>query len=176
VPESTNKPAGSARSVTNVRAIGGMIVDHTPTKRVRSHEDMSPWALLCAAAGRHLGFMLNEPRVADVDGWGEAAREVRYRCECTRWKYEVVDAEGRTMSRSVQYGGGELLIGGGRGEQAHAKKVWLDRVQERRDAAIRKADADAAQQEGGAVAEHKASVAKKAPAKPRRSRRKTGTA
>lgn len=145
----------------NIRTIGGMIVDHTPTRRVKTLEEMSPWALLCATTGRHLGFMLNDPRVADVEGWGEAAQEVHYRCECTRWKYEVVDAFGHTMSRSVQYGGGELLIGGGSGSRAEAKLVWLRQVRERRDAAIAKADAEAALEARAAVAEHKASVAKR---------------
>jgi len=160
VADRPNKPAGSARPVTGVRTIGGMIVDHTPTKRVKTLEDMSPWALLCAATGRHLGFMLNDPRVADVDGWGETAQEVHYRCDCTRWKYEVVDAFGHTISRSVQYGGGELLIDGGSGIRAEAKLVWLRRVRERRDAALREADAAAALEERVAVAEHKAQVAK----------------
>lgn len=167
-----NKPAGAARPVTNVRQIGGMIIDHTPTRRVKTLEEMTPWALLCAATGRHLGFMLNDPRVGDVDGWGEAAQEVHYRCDCTRWKYEVVDAAGHTLSRSVQYGGGELLIDGGSGSRAEAKLVWLRHVRDRRDAAIAKADAEAAREERVAVAGHKAEVAKR----PRRTRRKTDPA
>jgi hypothetical protein len=145
-------------SAPNVRQLGGMIVDHTPTRRVKSLEDMSPWALLCAATGRHLGFMLNDPRVADVDGWGESAQEVHYRCDCTRWKYEVVDAFGHIMSRSVQYGGGELLIDGGVGSRAEAKLVWLRKVRERRDAAVRKADAHADLEGRVAVAAHKAEL------------------
>jgi hypothetical protein len=160
-------------NVPSIRKIGGMIVDHTPTQRVKSYEHMSAHALLCAAAGRHLGFLTNDPVCAEVEGWGRIrALEVHYRCDCTRWRYEVVDADtAETISRSTQYGGGELLEPGAN-SQREAKKVWLDQVQERRRAAIAAADEQAQLEARAAVAAHKAEVAKK----PRRTRRKTGPA
>lgn len=153
----------STANVPSIRKIGGTIVDHSPTVRVKSYEHMSPHALLCAVAGRHIGFITNDPVCAPVDGWGPIrSAEVHYRCDCTRWKYEVVDLDtGDTISRSTQYGGGELLELGGRPSQKDAKKLWLEQVQERRAAAIRKADEAAALEERAAVAEHKAEVAKK---------------
>ena len=151
-----NKPAGSARPVTAIEQRGQAILAHTPTVRVKSYEDMTPWALLCAAGGRHLGFLLNDPVVVPAaSNWGTGvdAREVHYWCDCTRWRYEVLDWRTKeVLSRSVQYGGGVLLETGGR--QRDAKGVWLEQVEQRRADAIAKADAEAELEERAALEEH----------------------
>jgi len=130
-----NKPAGSARPVTGIRQIGDTIVHHSAVVYVNDYEDLDNWPLLCSR-GRHLGFLINDPIMAKVEGWGPInSWEVWYSCDCGRWRYDVTDRDtGETISRSVQYGGGQLPRCARDTERA--KKVWLDRVEARRTAAL----------------------------------------
>ena len=129
---------------------------------------MPPWPLLCAAGGRHLGFLLNDPVVTPATGWGAVdAREVNYTCHCTRWKYEVIDwGTKETLSRSTTYGGG-VLLETGTGSQREAKGVWLEQVEQRHADALARADELAALEERAAREEHAATRPKR-----RRTRRK----
>lgn len=137
-----------------------MIRDQSPVLRVATVEDLSDHALICALNTRHVGFMTDDPEIADNTEWGDVnAQSLYYRCPCRRWKYEVVDADtGLTLSRSTQYGGGELLHTGGRIDHAEAKREWLRRVQTRKAEAIARAAGQA--------------VVGDLPAKRRRARRK----
>lgn len=41
-----------------------------PDKRVRGIADLPMESLRCSAAGRHVGFWLNDPTMKKVGGWG----------------------------------------------------------------------------------------------------------
>lgn len=104
-------------------------------KRVRDVHELPDESLLCAAMGRHTGFGEDaSTEVREVDGWGHRqAVEVKYRCNCGRWKREVIDGDsGETLSRSPEYGGGVLLWLGSSPSRAEAKAEWLRRLWERR--------------------------------------------
>lgn len=106
-----------------------------PNKRVGSIADLPMESLRCAAAGRHVGFWLNDPTMKKVGGWGPLnSWEVTWQCDCERWKTEVVDRDtGEKLTRTPNYGGGVLLeipedghTGGVNHREALAE--WLHRV------------------------------------------------
>ncbi len=81
------------------------------TRRVRDVTQLPDDALACAAAGRHLGFFDHVTVSPESTGtWGDLdARQVTYRCDCTRIKEETIDWNtGETLSRSAVYSGGVL--------------------------------------------------------------------
>jgi hypothetical protein len=105
-------------------------------KRVRGLADLPMESLRCSAAGRHVGFWLNDPTMKKVGGWGRLnSWEVHWRCECGRTKTEVIDRDtGEKLTRSADYGGGVLLDipeGGYTGGVSHADALaeWLRRVE-----------------------------------------------
>lgn len=112
--------------------------ENTPTRRVRDVTQLPDEALQCAVAGRHVGFVRNDPVIIEAVPWwtNVTADEVHYRCDCGRWKQEAVDHDtAERVSRSVNYGGGVLLVTGGQVSQTEAKAEWLRRVRARREAA-----------------------------------------
>lgn len=117
--------------------------DSTGTRRVRDVTQLPDDALTCAVAGRHVGFVRNDPQIIDnVPWWSNVtADEIRYRCDCGRWKQETVDHDtAERLSRSVNYGGGVLLVTGGQVSQTEAKAEWLRRVRTRRQQGERGGD------------------------------------
>lgn len=84
-------------------------------RRVRSVADLPDLSLVCALAGRHVGFYRNDPTWKRIGGWGpRESWEVVYRCDCGRWKRQVEDpTTGEVLSRGPQYGGGVLVQLGG---------------------------------------------------------------
>jgi hypothetical protein len=104
-------------------------------KRVDTIHDLPDESLRCAALGRHVGFGAEDPQIAASPGWGPRvnAVQVKYTCDCGRWKTQDIDLDtGELLSRSVQYGGGVLLWGGGHPSKADAVAVYLARVLQRR--------------------------------------------
>lgn len=117
-------------------------------QRVKSVYDLPLLSLRCAALGRHVGFGQDDPRIKDVTGWGQFVKavEVRYSCDCGRWRKDVIDAEtGERLAKASEYGGGVLLWSGGSPDQHLAKVIYIAKVRERAAATA----AEAA--EGGTV-------------------------
>lgn len=103
--------------------------------RVNSLTDMSDESVTCAALGRHVGFGLEDPLRETQEGWGEATKAERWTfvCTCGRWRAEVVDTvTGQILSRTKQYGGGELLYSGKRPPRDDARKEYAVRMTRRR--------------------------------------------
>lgn len=81
------------------------VTDHKRhVKRVASLFELSDVALHCATTGHRW----DDPPVVDVNGWGDVDTvEMRYTCECTRWRRDVLSAAtGELLTRD--YGGGEM--------------------------------------------------------------------
>lgn len=111
-------------------------------KRVNSAHDLSDLALKCLALGRHPGF-LDDPWMSNESTgfWGPQidSRNVDYRCDCGRTKYEVINFNtGEVLSASPHYDGGELPIM--RCTQREAKLIWLQRLMSRSRGRKRKKD------------------------------------
>lgn len=126
-----------------MRCVTGASVLSDQARRVRSVTDLPDESLRCAAAGRHLGFFVNDPTWHKVGGWGRLnSWEITWRCDCTRWKREIVDRDtAETLSRSPVYGGGVLVaIGevgqiGGIGVRDARVELWRRQAQQRRNSA-----------------------------------------
>lgn len=105
--------------------------------------DLPDEPLLCAAAGRHFGFFRNDPTWKKVGGWGALnSWEIVWRCDCGRWKREIVDRDtAETLSHSPVYGGGVLVaIGevgqiGGIGVRDARVELWRRQAQRKRRSA-----------------------------------------
>jgi hypothetical protein len=108
---------------------------HAHETRVNSVTDMSDASVACAALGRHIGFGVEDPLREPQDGWGEATKAERWThvCMCGRRRAEVVDTTtGTILSRTMQYGGGELLYSGKRPPRDDARREYAVRMNRRR--------------------------------------------
>ena len=99
--------------------------------RVTSIMDLPDVSIRCAAAGRHVGFFHDDPPVIECGGWGSVrSAEVTYRCDCGRWRRDVVDLDdGEVLT--VAYGGGTLIAAGSSPGRREARAEYLRRVQAR---------------------------------------------
>lgn len=103
-------------------------------RRVDTIFDLPDESIRCLALSRHVGFGVDDPTMRPQDGWGRrSAMEVRYACDCGRWRRETVDVDtGEILTRAPDYGGGVLLTNRVTPTRAEARQEYLRRVRSRR--------------------------------------------
>lgn len=100
-------------------------------RRVASIVDLPDASIRCSAKGSHVGFFFEDPAVIEIGGWGQVrAAEVLHRCDCSRWRRDVVDLDDGEVLH-VEYGGGVLMTAGSQPSKKEARAEYLRRVQSR---------------------------------------------
>jgi hypothetical protein len=109
------------------------LAERPAVRRVESIHDLPDASIACSALGRHIGFGHEDPIIRKADGWINAdAQYVEYHCGCTRWRYEVIDANtGERLTPVPVYGGGYLLWSKVSLTRAEARVEYIRRVRAR---------------------------------------------